>query len=387
MSLAPITFQARWTAQNIHLKEPSLADCSIIDVCCAALSNPSFFAKYMLAPTLNPWVSRVVLPSQAFDAASTHLARKRWEERWCDEIDVSSPWWMVKDAQDHRVAYTAIPLHLTTPDNIRVHGTFYQSKQLPLNAPTVIVFQGNAMRYKNVPGGAEQWLLNKGVQTGAPYHIAVFDYRGTGESEGRAFADRHLVLDGEAVRQCLVDELHIAPQNIRFYGKSLGGATAAMVRQLHSAPTPLVSVHSFNSLQDLVDHTPIIQIGIGQGIQCAILPEWLTHMIASVLAYLVKSVLLALLTLTDWKFTGVPMALQSAGGDVLVVDDPLDGLIGAGGAYLSVPENQRMRVRLRGVDVESDRVSLMHHNIEMQSYEDEAGRCAQERILHFLLRA
>ena len=54
----------------------------------------------------------------------------------------------------------------------------------------------------------------------------IIDYRGYGQSEGRP-TEAGTYRDAAAAWHYLVDERHIAPQEIVIFGRSLGGAIAA----------------------------------------------------------------------------------------------------------------------------------------------------------------
>ena len=77
----------------------------------------------------------------------------------------------------------------------------------------------------------------------------IFDYRGYGTSEGKP-TERGTYLDAEAAWRYLVQERHVPPTDIIFFGRSLGGAIVAWLAQEHP-PKALIVESTFTSIPDI----------------------------------------------------------------------------------------------------------------------------------------
>src|SRR5439155_16684153 len=82
--------------------------------------------------------------------------------------------------------------------------------------------------------------------------VFIIDYPGYGKSEGRV-SEAGCYQAADAAYAWLIDEQHIAPRNIIFYGGSLGGGVAVDLasRREHRA---LLLVNTFSSLPDTAAH-------------------------------------------------------------------------------------------------------------------------------------
>lgn len=80
----------------------------------------------------------------------------------------------------------------------------------------------------------------------------IFDYRGYGQSTGRP-DEEGTIIDALACRQWLIDNKQTPPESIIFFGRSLGGAVAALAaaRIPDAPPAALVIESSFTSVPDL----------------------------------------------------------------------------------------------------------------------------------------
>ncbi len=83
----------------------------------------------------------------------------------------------------------------------------------------------------------------------------IFDYRGYGQSTGKP-TEEGTIVDALAGRQWLLDNKQILPENIIFFGRSLGGAVAALAaaRVADAPPAGLVVESSFTSVPDMGAH-------------------------------------------------------------------------------------------------------------------------------------
>jgi len=89
----------------------------------------------------------------------------------------------------------------------------------PKPLATVLFFHGNA---GNIGDRIQflQYLHEAG------FSVFVFDYRGYGESEGRP-TEEGILMDGDAAYEELTHQIGVKPEDIVFFGRSLGGVIAA----------------------------------------------------------------------------------------------------------------------------------------------------------------
>ena len=122
------------------------------------------------------------------------------------------------------------PIEITTPDGVKLRGTFLQTHGCDMNAPVVIFANPNAMLHTQ---GGFCDAVNYAQEKGKKCNFILFDYRECGESEGKAIMAKDLVIDGESIYQFARDELQIEPKNIHMMGWSFGGSVTARVKALH----------------------------------------------------------------------------------------------------------------------------------------------------------
>ena len=133
--------------------------------------------------------------------------------------------------------YEAVTLH--TDDGLQLSAWF-----IPHPAPraTLLFFHGNAGN------------LSHRIESIRLFHdlgLAVFiiDYRGYGQSEGRP-SETGTYRDAAAAWDYLVDERHIAPQEIVIFGRSLGAAIAAELAS-RTRPAALIIESAFTSVPNM----------------------------------------------------------------------------------------------------------------------------------------
>jgi hypothetical protein len=369
---AEVAFQAQWTPENSHLATGIFGDSSIIDIITAVFRDPFFFATLILKVVLKPFIGRVVVFSSNFPESQVEGAKTFWQKLWVDPTDNST-------LQKLRLRYEAIPLRMTTPDQVTLSGTFYRARLAPdAEIPTIIVAQPNAALYKS--GGSQTWLSLHDLK-GSAYNLAVWDYRGTGESEKvPATCSNQLALDGDTVYQCVQQNFHISENNIRFYGRSLGGAVSAIVRANHPSHAPYVNAHSFNTLQDLIEHSDLADEIITKVHHRfnEVLPSWLAGFLECLItAWLLRKIVNWAISITGWDFN-VPAALQTIGADAMVVHDLQDKFM-QGGRVRVAPTNQELSVT---TTCPCD----LHHMCPEGTLLDENQQPAADRIIAHLLR-
>lgn len=77
----------------------------------------------------------------------------------------------------------------------------------------------------------------------------IFDYRGYGQSEGKA-SEKGTYLDAEAAWNYIIQKRNIVPSDIIIFGRSLGGSIAAWLAQ-GRMPKSLIIESTFTSIPDL----------------------------------------------------------------------------------------------------------------------------------------
>lgn len=160
------------------------------------------------------------------------------------------------------------PASFTTPDGMRLDGMHIpgkrDGKKVAKNAPTLICFNGNGERYELKGGHIHMTVKsNEGKSDEAEisvtyplsnvadfvalgYNVLLFNYRGVGQSQGRASRDG-LILDGASALQFIKKRYGVPEEQIILFGHSLGGAIATQVASM-SEKAKLCHVRSFASL-------------------------------------------------------------------------------------------------------------------------------------------
>lgn len=110
----------------------------------------------------------------------------------------------------------------------------------------ILVFNGKNDCYEN----HIESLKKLAEDTGA--NVVTFDYRGIRASVGTLHSKKSVLKDGASVLNYLTQKKGIDPNNILFYGHSLGGGIAAEFHKEKNHPGALVSEASFSSLTSVV---------------------------------------------------------------------------------------------------------------------------------------
>lgn len=379
-AVQPAIFSARWTEQNRVLRERNIFDCSASEIIRVAFTEDTFWFNYFLKDLVRPVLGRTIVPAANMPLEMRARVQRAWAYAW--EVS-EEPW---------RLHYRPEPIIVRTPDNVLIRGTFYRSTRTQENdIPTLIVSQPNAAMQK---AGAVDWILEKGAdQRLAPFHLVAYDYRGVGESESVPLFAKQLALDGESIHQCVFERFQISENNIRHFGRSLGGAVSALVRQIHASNAPYVNSHSFSSLTAWVEDTDFIHkfvhgspehqdempVGLHSFIEEIGLPGWLVSLLQAILSVeFFQEWGRWLLEICGWGFDEVSPALQAIGENALVIYDPEDPLIQHAGAYTSVAEEQRLAVT-------TSRPVANHHNAAPELLIDGHGAPVTDKMLTYLL--
>lgn len=133
-------------------------------------------------------------------------------------------------------------VHLTTRDDIKLHGWFFPNTSA---GKTLLFFHGNAGNISHRRQSIEIFL-SLGL------NVFIVDYRGYGQSQG-APDERGLYLDAAAAYDYLVKTRGIAAKDIIVFGRSLGGVIAShLVADMgQKPPSALIVESSFSSAQDM----------------------------------------------------------------------------------------------------------------------------------------
>jgi fermentation-respiration switch protein FrsA (DUF1100 family) len=128
---------------------------------------------------------------------------------------------------------------LPTDDGLRLSAWY-----IPHPAPraTMLFFHGNA-------GNLSNRLESLRLFHDLGLAVFIIDYRGYGQSEGSP-SETGTYRDAAAAWDYLVDERHIAPQEIVIFGRSLGGAIAAELAS-HTRPAALILESAFTSVPNM----------------------------------------------------------------------------------------------------------------------------------------
>lgn len=152
-----------------------------------------------------------------------------------------------------REQFEITPHHIATPDGARLNAYHFRHRQSDENTETVVFCQSNACFSEQ---HVYSWLIDKAAARGSVCNFVVFDYRGVVKSRGDAKRAHDLLIDTESAYQFARDALHVAPERMRWYGWSLGGANSANIKALHPECTArYVNERSFSSASEVVWHS------------------------------------------------------------------------------------------------------------------------------------
>jgi hypothetical protein len=126
-----------------------------------------------------------------------------------------------------------------TDDAVALHGWY-----VPVDGArhVLIFFHGNA---GNISHCMESIALFHGLGVG----VFVFDYRGFGRSGGRA-GEAGTYKDAQAALSYVRSKLPFAPENVIYFGRSLGSAVAIELAT-HEPPKGLIAESCFSSMPDV----------------------------------------------------------------------------------------------------------------------------------------
>lgn len=138
---------------------------------------------------------------------------------------------------DYHLSHETI--HFTAPDGTRLYGWFFPGRG---QGPVILFSHGNAGNISHRLYNVKR-LLEKGLG------VFLYDYRGYGKSGGRP-SEQGIYQDGLAAYDYLMNQLHIAPDRIVCFGRSLGAAVAIEIA-LHRDIKALIVESGFTSVNQM----------------------------------------------------------------------------------------------------------------------------------------
>jgi hypothetical protein len=138
----------------------------------------------------------------------------------------------------------------TSADGTKLHGWFIPARDergqviTDRRVPGILHVHGNAGNISSHAWFTEYLPL-------AGFSVLVFDYRGYGESEGRARTRGPLIEDANAALDALLGRPDVDPERVGMYGQSLGGAIALNVMAARPQIKCAVFESSFSSWQSI----------------------------------------------------------------------------------------------------------------------------------------
>lgn len=139
-----------------------------------------------------------------------------------------------------RVEEVKIP----SENGVSLDGMIFRPEAGVSSEKWIVVFNGMGARYEEHVEALGALAKDVGA------NVISFNYRGVGESDGRAKKASHLVADGAKVMEYLKDECKAEKENILLYGHSMGGGVAAEVKiQKENKDCSFVSESTFGSFK------------------------------------------------------------------------------------------------------------------------------------------
>ena len=128
-------------------------------------------------------------------------------------------------------------------DGTRLHGWFIPARSGD-GAPSVLHVHGNA-------GNITSHIWFTEYLPGAGFNLFVFDYRGYGQSAGRARRRDDLIADTSAALDALLARPEVDPDRVGMYAQSLGGAIGLNVMAERPEIRAAIVESAFTSWRDM----------------------------------------------------------------------------------------------------------------------------------------
>lgn len=228
MTAENIQFKAEWTLKNRHLETPTftLAEkvaglALVIFLGLLPLYGLVLGASYLLSWGASQITNRIA-SSKTLPSAHPPTEEET-KVRICAKLAFEALWKGPLGKHFEPIYQTII-----TPDGAQLQAVWIKHKKATKDTPTLIYFPGNFQIFQQFP----DWPFHKSIETNTPCHFVLFNYRGVDGSTGFVRNSKDLTLDGDAVVQCIRKVIGTRPENILFYGLSLGGAVALETQAL-----------------------------------------------------------------------------------------------------------------------------------------------------------
>lgn len=262
MCVENIKFEAEWNENNIHLQSENWTFAE--KVTCVALT-----ALTLLAPILGLLTAAAYLAlhtsvhklAKAKILPSAHtVSPEEMREREKAKQTFDAFWHGTIENEAHqkvRDAFEPVYRTLVTPDGAELDAVWIRHKKATAETPTLLYCNGNFQIYQQFPF----WPFHKSVETDTPCHFVLFNYRGVDRSTGAIQNASQLVLDVDTAAQWILKEIKTPPQNLHYYGLSLGGATSLEAHAL--APHLLTGKHVHHN--SFANSDKMIEVLFGAG--------------------------------------------------------------------------------------------------------------------------
>ena len=137
-------------------------------------------------------------------------------------------------------------IKLTSPDQIQLSAIYLPHPQATY---TILYVHGNAEDLGDIEPILQQLQQLR-------FNVFAYDYRGYGTSQGKP-SEKNAYRDIETAYQYLVQNLHIPPEKILVYGRSVGGGSAVDLATHHPV-AGLILESTFTSAFRVVVSFPIL---------------------------------------------------------------------------------------------------------------------------------
>ena len=136
-------------------------------------------------------------------------------------------------------------VRFSSADGTELYGWFIPARNRPIGeAATIIHVHGNAVNITDHIGFSE-FLPYAG------YNLFIFDYRGYGQSQGKARRRDDLIADTHAALDAILARHDIDRRRIGMYGQSLGGSIGLIVMDQRPEIRAAVIASAFSSWRDI----------------------------------------------------------------------------------------------------------------------------------------
>ena len=200
---------------------------------------------------------------------------------------------------------------LSGDDGVAIDAAFWlnpMQQAVPARQAWILFFLANAAVYEF---GFEEYAA-LGNEIGA--NVFVFNYRGVSHSRGTIIKCSDLVDDGLLCLNYLTTHLGAKHENILFFGRSIGGGVAAVLRARHSPSGPILSDRSFSSIGDAA--TSVVKLAMTSFLDVKFgLPKFIVQGIGSAI------VKFDLDAVTEWPLiTGLKLILYHTDDAIINYD-------------------------------------------------------------------